>query len=224
MPTRPDVDVHTMGALIRLADALDTSVEELLLHAPPSWNDPVGDSARLEGLDLAECRRLLATAQIARVAYDTADGPGVLPVNLAVVQGRPVFRTAPGSPLARLGGQRVAVEVDRVDVVRREGWSVVVTGVAHVVAAEALNGPDARECVEPWPGGQRDTYVFVQPGRTTGRRVVRDDASTASHRSSAQHRGQCGGEVRHREAAVVMPRHPVDAGDVRGDGPAMNRD
>lgn len=174
MTTQPGFDPRTMGALIRLADALDTSVEELLLHAPPSWTDPVSDTARLEPLAEAECRHLLTTSQIARVAYSTDDGPVVLPVNIAMVNDRAVFRTTTGSPLARIGGQRVALEVDRVDVVRREGWSVLVTGVAHVVAGNVVNGPDGRECVEPWPGGDRDTYVFVQPGRISGRRIVRD--------------------------------------------------
>lgn len=167
------MDSRSLAAISRLADALDTTVEELLLHAPPSWTEPAADGGRLETMDVSECRRLLRTSQIARLAYLTDAGPAILPVTYALVDGRPVFRTAAGSPLSRLAGERVAFEVDRVDPVRRAGWSVVVTGIAHTVAAEIVNGRDGAARVEPWPAGERGTYVFVQPGRITGRRIVR---------------------------------------------------
>jgi hypothetical protein len=172
--TMRTMDRRSLAAISRLADALDTTVEELLLHAPPSWAEPAADAGRLEEIEEVECLHLLRTAEIARLAYVTDAGPAILPVTYAMVDGRPVFRTAAGSPLSRLAGERVAMEVDRVDVVRREGWSVVVTGIAHTIAGALVNGPDGTARVEPWPAGERETYVFVQPGRVTGRRIVRD--------------------------------------------------
>jgi hypothetical protein len=167
-------DERSLSAISRLADALDMTVEDLLRHAPPAWSEPAADAGRLETLDDAECRRLLRTAEIARIAYATDAGPAILPVTYAMLDDRPVFRTEAGSALARLAGERVALEVDHVDAVRREGWSVVVTGIAHTIAAGIVNPPDGTARVEPWPAGVRDTYVFVEPARVTGRRIVRD--------------------------------------------------
>jgi Pyridoxamine 5'-phosphate oxidase len=68
----------------------------------------------------------------------------VVPGVLKVYEGDIVFRTAQGSPIdedLRTGiadaEYRVAFEVDQIDMVAREGWSVLIQGSAHHVDSEA---------------------------------------------------------------------------------------
>lgn len=165
------LDAHSHEALIRLADALDTSPEELLLHLPPTWYDPPQEQS-VQPLDYAECMRLLATEEIGRVAYLTPDGPGILPVTYALAQGRPLFRTSAASPLARVTDGRVAFEVDHLDHLRHEGWSVVVTGAARAVAGPAVEHSGSGPVVQPWAGGRRELYVVIETEQVTGRRIT----------------------------------------------------
>ena len=171
MKTQPKIEVYPLQALARVAAALETTVQDLLLHVPAEWADPAAETGTLEVLDSAACSRLLALGQVARIGFNDADGPAVLPVNYAMAAGRVVFRTSSSSPLARLDRHRIAMEVDAVDPVRRDGWSVLVRGTVHTVHAEDF-GPAGAPAVDPWPGGCRDVYVIVEPIRITGRRVL----------------------------------------------------
>ena len=83
------------------------------------------------------------------------------------------FRTAPDSAPAAAVGTDVAFEVDHVDEAMSQGWSVLVVGPARVVSE-----PDTvRRLVDgahttPWPGGEREMWVSIQPTRITGRRIT----------------------------------------------------
>ena len=92
----------------------------------------------MEILPFDECLRLLASVPVGRVGF-IADGELVmLPVN-HVVDGHDVaFRTARGSKLSAAEGQNLATfEADHYNEQIRSGWSVVVTGRAEIVDAEA---------------------------------------------------------------------------------------
>jgi hypothetical protein len=96
----------------------------------------------------------------------------MLPVNYAVAGKAVIFRTAPDTLLAACAEGRVSFEVDSLDEVRREGWSVLVHGHAHTVTDERVvkqfeNGMH----LEPWAGGARDVYVRIAPTRISGRRI-----------------------------------------------------
>ena len=171
----PDRDVTTGGlqseetveVVTRLARALDTTVDELMLHAPASWfQRRVADETVL---DSSQCRRLLESGGIGRLAFCGADGPMVLPVNYVFSAGRAIIRTSRRSPLSGLDGVRVAFEVDQVNLDDRCGWSVLLVGVARTVpeALRELGCPTP----EPWAGGDRDVWVIVHADRITGRRV-----------------------------------------------------
>ena len=92
------------------------------------------DGNGLEVLGHDECRRLLASAHVGRMAL-TVDGlPAVLPVHYAVVDEFVYVRTGPGSKLdAARRRAVVAFEVDDADPYHHGGWSVLVTGVAREV-------------------------------------------------------------------------------------------
>ncbi|RVX41701.1 trehalose/maltose hydrolase-like predicted phosphorylase [Nonomuraea polychroma] len=172
-------DMPDTGALYRLADALRTTVEELLGGGKdrPPGHGPAMANPTLEVLDEEECRRLIAPGGIGRVAFNGSHGPTVMPVNYRMYEGSIVFRTAVGGVMDRdlrtgLEGVdiKIAFEVDLIDEINREGWSVVVQGPAHHVPPEEV-AQVADAGVTPWAGGERHLYIRIACQQITGRRI-----------------------------------------------------
>jgi nitroimidazol reductase NimA-like FMN-containing flavoprotein (pyridoxamine 5'-phosphate oxidase superfamily) len=162
------------GTLLRLAGALRTSPRELgggNVDLPAGIGRAAG-APRLTELDEEDCRRLLSTHGVGRIAVSTDAAPVVVPVNYSVVDDTIVFRTQPGTVSLQGLGREVAFEVDRVDDALSQGWSVVVRGIA-----EEVTDPDAvRRLAEhaysaPWAGGERDLWVRITTTALTGRRI-----------------------------------------------------
>jgi nitroimidazol reductase NimA-like FMN-containing flavoprotein (pyridoxamine 5'-phosphate oxidase superfamily) len=160
--------------LRRLAAALWTTPAALLGAGgeTPPGRGPRPEPAVVQKLTPAECRRLIASGGIGRIAFCTVSGPVVLPVNFTVVGTSIVVRTSPGTLIEAHGDERAAFEVDQVDEVLRQGWSVLVLGQAHRV----LQSGELRHVREeatrlPWPGGDGDVYVRLVPDQITGRRI-----------------------------------------------------
>ena len=172
-PAQPGPDT-----LRRLAAALRTTPPALLGaggDAPPGGEPAAsaqGASAQLEPLGLAACHRLLAPGGIGRIAFDTASGVMVLPVNYATAAGTIVLRTGTGSLIAAHGEGPVSFEADHVDLVLGQGWSVLVRGQAHRVLQPGELKNLREDCdLRPWPAGEHDLYVRIVPTRITGRRI-----------------------------------------------------
>jgi len=132
----------------------------------------------LEELDEAECLRLIASGGIGRIGYSGRYGPTVMPVNYQLYDGTIVFRTTPDSATdedLRTGianaEYKVAFEIDDFDTAARTGWSVLIQGSAHHVESEDERVSMVDAGVDPWPGGGRDLFMRITPGRITGRRV-----------------------------------------------------
>ncbi len=169
------------AALRKLAAALQTTPAALLgagAQLPPA----PGRSARppvVTKLMPAECLRLIAPGGIGRLAFGTASGPVVLPVNFAVLAGTIVIRTSEGSMIEGHAGDQVAFEADHLDQALCQGWSVLVRGPAHRVAHPAeLDHVRRDTTLWPWPGGDRpggdrDVHVRIVPDRITGLRIER---------------------------------------------------
>ena len=135
----------------------------------------------LERLTLVDCLELLGTCTIGRVAFSDQALPCVLPVTYGMDGQRVVFRTQSGGPLGeRLDGSVVAFEVDEVDETSRQGWSVVLVGVARLLREPSELLRVDRLWPLPWAGGDRRAVVVITPGRITGRRVgaAADQAAT----------------------------------------------
>ncbi len=137
-----------------------------------------GTEPALEGLDEAECLRLIAPGGIGRLAYSGRYGLTVLPVNYKLHEGAIVFRTAQDSPTGEdlqtgiaHAEYQVAFEVDEIDPAAREGWSVLIHGPAHHMTTEAERASVLDSGVEPWPDGVREHAIRITPRRITGRRV-----------------------------------------------------
>ncbi|MEU2110894.1 pyridoxamine 5'-phosphate oxidase family protein [Streptomyces sp. NPDC019507] len=164
----------SLGTLTRLAGALGTSVEALRgggIDLPPGQGQALL-RPELRELGAEECRALLSTHGVGRIALTTPDGPAVLPVNYEVVDDEIAFRTAPGSAPATAVGAEVAFEVDHLDETAGEGWSVLAVGPArHVTETDAVRRLADGAHTEPWAGGEREMWVSIRPQRLTGRRI-----------------------------------------------------
>ncbi|MFJ6835814.1 pyridoxamine 5'-phosphate oxidase family protein [Streptomyces sp. NPDC091209] len=164
------------SVLIRLADALDTSVAAL--HGGESGLPPglgqAADHSELIELGPEECLARLSTHGVGRLATAAEGGLVILPVNYSVVDGSIVFRTAPGSTIAAALGSNVAFQVDHVDEALSQGWSVLVQGSARAVTDPDVGRRlDALAYSRPWSGGEeRDLWVRVEQDRISGRRIA----------------------------------------------------
>ncbi len=132
----------------------------------------------IEELDEAESLRLIAPGGIGRIAYTSRFGPAVLPVNYKWHDGAIVFRTTRHSALDEDlqtgisgGDYMVAFEIDEIDTPGRQGWSVLIQGPAHHVAAEAERQAAEAAGIESWPAGERELFLRIVPHRITGRRI-----------------------------------------------------
>ena len=123
-------------------------------------------------LSQEECRERLAGASVGRVAFCTPQGPSIYPVNVGVVDGDVVFRTAPYTDLgSQVGGKQVALEVDEVHPADASGWSVVVHGEAVRVDEPEEVAQLRRALPEPWAPGQRVLIVRVVVAQMSGRGI-----------------------------------------------------
>lgn len=130
------------------------------------------DRNGLEVLDRRECMRLLGTQAIGRVAITSGALPAVLPVNFRLVHDKIVFRTGHGTKLAAATRNAVvAFEVDHVDRVWHDGWSVVVTGVARQVTDPDELAEMADALIPRWVAGESETVV-ISADIVSGRRIV----------------------------------------------------
>ena len=125
-------------------------------------------------LNRVECMRLLDTGGVGRIAFATADGPMIYPVNFMVDGQSVVFRTAAHGTLGQhIGGTDVAFEVDQLNWSSRRGWSVVVKGRAELVEdpAEVNRLRELGREPQPWAQGLRRLYVRIPWAELSGREV-----------------------------------------------------
>jgi nitroimidazol reductase NimA-like FMN-containing flavoprotein (pyridoxamine 5'-phosphate oxidase superfamily) len=127
----------------------------------------------LEDLPLDECLRLLRFSVVGRIAVVIDEFPVVLPVNYQLVEtaGRTwiALRTRQGNVIDR-ASVHAAFEIDGVDPVTRQGWSVLARGTLHHVDPDAAGFRD-RFDPEPWLPVGRDAWMVIEPFTITGRRL-----------------------------------------------------
>ena len=166
------------ATLRQLAAALSTTSAALLgagQEAPPGRDTAKacwGSAGIIERLLPAECYRLLGPHGIGRIAFGTAAGLAVLPVNYAVTERTIVIRTGSGSLIAAHGDGPVSFQADHFDLELGQGWSVLVRGEAHRVLQPGEQRKLHEGCdLRPWPAGEHDLFVRIVPAHLTGRRV-----------------------------------------------------
>lgn len=126
----------------------------------------------IEVLSFDECRELLATTQVGRVAFISAGDVDVFPVNYVMVGHQITIRTAVGEKLeAALMEQPVSFQIDHFDEETHSGWSVLAKGVGHPAAEDDIERLEASG-LHPWAGtATRDHWIQIRPHELTGRRV-----------------------------------------------------
>ncbi len=130
------------------------------------------DHLGLETIDETECRALLASATIGRIALSVRALPVVLPVNFALLEESILIRTGGGSKFdAACHEAVVAFEVDGFDALSHTGWSVLVQGQARVVQSPAELAEAHRARLTAWANPAADDYVKVSLDLITGRRL-----------------------------------------------------
>jgi hypothetical protein len=126
----------------------------------------------LEALSEDQCRELLASKDLGRIAFPAGGEIEIFPVNYSTDGTIVVFRTGTGTKLAQSTMARVAFEVDGWDAQTKVGWSVVVKGVAQEVTlgsdpfTTALRGRP----VSPLAPGEHGYWIAVYPAEISGRR------------------------------------------------------
>jgi nitroimidazol reductase NimA-like FMN-containing flavoprotein (pyridoxamine 5'-phosphate oxidase superfamily) len=159
----------TPSALARLADALGISTGALAgaaLETQPPVRRPAA-----QPLTPAQCRGYLGTGGVGRMVLTGPRGPEAIPVNYAMLGGDIVVRTGRHTSLARAAQTRVAFEVDHFDQDRAEGWSVLANGLARAVTTPPELETVRSLGIEPWAGGDKDTYLRIAVAEMTGRRI-----------------------------------------------------
>jgi transcriptional regulator with XRE-family HTH domain len=165
----------SQATLTRLAAALETPPASLSgagFNMPPRQRS-AAENPVLHSLSRDECMQLVAPGGIGRFLFDEPGrGPVAVPVNFRMDGNDVIFRTTmEGSIADGLHGQPVSFDVDDLDDALGEGWSVLLTGTASVVTDSA--GLDRAKAlgIEPWAGGDRQTYVRIVVTQVTGRRI-----------------------------------------------------
>ncbi|WP_411124072.1 helix-turn-helix domain-containing protein [Streptomyces sp. x-19] len=164
----------SIGFLLRLAGALDTTVAELTGSTVdlPTGFGQAGAHPEVLALGPAECRELLSTHGIGRVAVTVDDTPAVFPVNYTVVDDVIAYRTQAGSGPAAAAGHEAALEVDHIDDAFSQGWSVLAVGPAEVVTGFYESRRFEEQAYSaPWVGSGRYQWIALRPHHLSGRRI-----------------------------------------------------
>jgi transcriptional regulator with XRE-family HTH domain len=164
----------SQATLTRLAAALDTTPDVLSgagMAEPPGHSGAAAHAA-LETLTVGQCHAYLAPGGIGRFLYIADRGPVAVPVNYAMLGDDVVFRTDDRTATAGAISQpRVSFDVDHIDDALSEGWSVLVSGRAGILTLPDDLRAAADLGIDPWPGGERETYVRLTAEEITGRRI-----------------------------------------------------
>ena len=138
--------------------------------------------AGLEPLAQESCLQRLREGSVGRIAFLVDDDPVILPVNYRLVEpsSGPILavRTRPGTVIDEAPSS-VAFEIDSIDAVHHEGWSVLVRGeLLHATPTS----PEFRELYDPksWIAG-RESWLLVDPWSITGRELHGTEAVWPFH-------------------------------------------
>lgn len=169
------------SALLRIALALEISLSDLLggEQGRAEGGGDAAPDAHLADLNQTECENYVAGGGVGRVVFRSAGRPVALPVNFKTLAGDIIFRSADDGGVSTIGfDEPVSFEVDRIDDAMRGGWSVLASGTVHPVGAPEQLAEVEALGIEPWAGGERDTYFRLSVTRLTGKRI--NVASTQS--------------------------------------------
>jgi transcriptional regulator with XRE-family HTH domain len=162
------------STLLRLALALDMTFSDLLgaQQGHAHGQAKPASNARLVKLDPVQCKDLLQGGGIGRLVFRASATPIAIPVNFKMLKEDIAFRSAGDGEISGLGPEDpVSFEVDCIDEAMSEGWSVLATGTINRVQLRAELREVEALGIEPWAGGERNTYFCLRVTGLTGRRI-----------------------------------------------------
>lgn len=162
------------GTLNLIALALDTT--SIALSGGDNDRAPgrgrAGRHPSLDSLDRESCDAHLAAGGVGRIVFSTERGPVALPVNFEFTEGEIIFSTDEAKADWLAQQPMVGFEIDRVEEIFSEGWSVLVSGPARrVVDPDELQRVSSLD-LETWAGDDRHAVVKISPVTVTGRVIV----------------------------------------------------
>jgi nucleotide-binding universal stress UspA family protein len=138
---------------------------------------PAGPSASVSGtleeIPEAECLALLAGHGVGRLAVNADGQPLVFPVNYLLDGHTVAIRSDPGTKLDWASLGRVAFEIDHIDPVHHEGWSVLVQGVGQDITdgIDAWSRRVRSASLSPWAEGEKAHWLAIVSPQISGRRL-----------------------------------------------------
>jgi hypothetical protein len=131
----------------------------------------VGAPSVPEDMPVEECRGLLGTRHLGRVAVIRPSGPIIIPVNYVWSAGQVIFRTSRGNSWATaLRHGPAAFEVEDINETTHSGWTVLVQGDSHYLQVTDDDNVDL-QALRPWAAGERPLHIAITPASITGRRL-----------------------------------------------------
>lgn len=142
---------------------------------------PPGDDIgprRTVAIERAEALRLLASVPFGRIVFTDDALPAVRPVTHMIADsGAVIVRTRPfpglGSTVIQGRSVVVAYEADEIDPVQGLGWSVVVTGLARIVAVPDIALEYARR-LGRWVERGSGVFIGIEPTLVSGTRLIEE--------------------------------------------------
>ena len=128
----------------------------------------------LTELTRAESLRLLGSVPLGRIVFTLHAMPAIRLVNHLLDGEDIVIRSHSGAAVVSAAGAAqgvvVVYEADAVDPGDHHGWSVVVTGMAHLVTDPAQVAR-WQSALKPWVTGNMDQEISIQSGIVTRYRL-----------------------------------------------------
>lgn len=123
-----------------------------------------------------ECRELLSAASVGRVGFIDGGRVQIIPVNYVLDGHDVIIRTVNDGVLAALPSSTVdvAFEVDHLDALSGEGWSVLLSGIVRVISDPDEIAAIKTHRVSPWAGPDRPLHLRFTAAAISGRRVRRE--------------------------------------------------
>ena len=148
-------------------------------------DQPAYGVGRVEVLSEDQCLALLARRAVGRIVFVDAEGqPMALPVNYVLRDRTIAFRNDPGTKLAATTLGKVAFEIDGIDPLYHEGWSVVVKGVGQDITEgiDSWSEQIRSEHLLPWAAGERRHWIVISDPSFSGRRIRNSTGLVGHHR------------------------------------------
>jgi nitroimidazol reductase NimA-like FMN-containing flavoprotein (pyridoxamine 5'-phosphate oxidase superfamily) len=126
----------------------------------------------LAELSQNECIFRLEASGVGRVAGVLDCRPYICPVEYVVHEGAIFFRTRRGSRLhMATRDSYAALEIDSIELMHREGWTVLVQGPSVHVTDPAEISALTQACAAPWTDDARDAIVRIRMDEVRGERI-----------------------------------------------------